>query len=83
MKNDNRKRNGLLTASAIFYILFALDLIVNTALAHILNGGQSLIANAMMLGPFVVNVISLSISFSIATILLVIGCICAKVSKEK
>ena len=36
MKNDNRKRNGLLTASAIFYILFALDLIVNTALAHIL-----------------------------------------------
>ena len=79
MKNDNRKRNGLLTASAIFYILFALDLIVNTALAHILNGGQSLIANAMMLGPFVVNVIS----FSIATIFLVIGYICAKVNKEK
>lgn len=49
MKNDNRKRNGLLTASAIFYILFALDLIVNTALAHILNGGQSLIANAIVI----------------------------------
>lgn len=82
MKNENRKKNGLLTASAIFYILFALDLIVNTALAHIFNGGQSLIANAMMLGPVVVNVISLSISFSIATILLIIGCIRAKVNKE-
>lgn len=81
MKENNKKKNGLLTVSAIFYIIFALDMIVNTVLAHFVNEGQPMVSPTVMLGPLVVNVISVPISFVVATILLIFAFLRVRLNK--
>lgn len=81
MRENNKKKNGLLTASAIFYTIFALDVIVNTVLAHLINEGQPMVSPTVMLGPIVLNVISAPISFSVATILLILAFLKVKLNK--
>lgn len=75
MKYANGKRNRPLTIAVLLYGVMLLDIMINTAIAHITNNGISRISDAIMVGPLVVNPISVLSAFVIGTVLILIGLI--------
>lgn len=78
MKYKNGKWNKVLMFGIMIYIVMLLDIIINTAIAHISNDGVSRITNAIMIGPVVFNPISVLPTFALGTVLILIGLILKK-----
>lgn len=83
MKNSNGKWNKPLAIGVLLYGVMLLDIVVNTAIAHISNNGVSRITNAPMVGPFVINPVSVLSAFAIGTILVCIGLFVRRVASSK
>lgn len=73
MKFTNGKYNKALVIGIILYCVAALDITINTLIAHIANDGLSKITNAIMVGPFVVNPLSVSSALVLGTVFVLIG----------
>lgn len=71
MKNHNL--NKALCTSIVFYIIMAGDILINSYVALKWFDGVSQVNPAFKLGILVVNPISVSISFAIATLFLITG----------
>lgn len=57
----------------LLYCLMLLDIFINTGIAHISNGGISRITNAIMVGPIVLNPISVASAFVLGTLFVLVG----------
>lgn len=68
-----RKLNKALYTAIIFYIIMAADILINSYIALKWFDGVSQINPYFKLGILIVNPISVSISFIIATLFLIIG----------
>lgn len=75
MKYANGKINKALVIGVILYCVAFLDIAVNTIIAHLSNNGTSVITNAIMIGPFVFNPISVSAALAVGSIFVVVGII--------
>lgn len=73
MKYANGKWNKAMVTGVLLYTFMLLDIIINTAFAHISNGGVSRITNALLIGPIVFNPISVASAFVLGTIFTLTG----------
>ncbi|MDL2310758.1 hypothetical protein LJC13_02125 [Peptostreptococcaceae bacterium OttesenSCG-928-C18] len=78
MKDTNKKDSNSIIIGIVLYVIAISDIIINTLIAHFFNNGVPKISNSIIVGPLVINPISVFSALALGTIFVILGIISKK-----